>query len=57
MISRKRGRPPLIPNRTTVLVYLTRQEARRLARAAQARRLSRSAWLREVALAALEAQA
>jgi hypothetical protein len=51
----KRGRPPLIPNRTKVSIYVTRQESRRIARAARAQRLSASAWLRELALAALAA--
>jgi hypothetical protein len=53
MTPRKRGRPPLIPNRTKLSLYVTRQESRQIARAARARRQSASAWLRELALAAL----
>jgi hypothetical protein len=53
MTTRKRGRPPLIPNRTKLAVYVTRQESRRIARVARAQRVSASAWLRALALAAL----
>ena len=53
MTPRKRGRPALIPNRTKVALYVTRQEWRQIARAARAQRLSASAWLRELAIAAL----
>jgi hypothetical protein len=55
MTPRKRGRPPLIQNRTKLSLYVTRQESRQIARAARAQRQSASAWLRELALAALAA--
>ena len=49
------GRPPEIPNRVTLWVYVTAQEQRRIARAAKRANLSASAWLRTLAVAALDA--
>jgi hypothetical protein len=54
MTPRKRGRPPLIPNRTKLALYVTRKESRQITRIARAQHQSASAWLRAVALAALE---
>jgi hypothetical protein len=53
----KMGRPPEIPNRVTLYVYVTAQEQRRIARAARRAHLSASAWVRTVARAALDADA
>jgi hypothetical protein len=50
----RRGRPPEIPDRVTLYVYVTAQEQRRIARAARRAKVSASAWLRARALAALE---
>jgi hypothetical protein len=51
---RRRGRPPEIPDRVTLAVYLTAQERRRLARAARQQQMSTSAWVRAIALTALD---
>jgi hypothetical protein len=51
------GRPPEIPNRVTLYVYLTVQEQRRIARAARRAKVSASAWTRACALAALDGKA
>jgi hypothetical protein len=53
----RKGRPPEIPQRVTLYVYLSAPEQRRIARAARRAHLSTSAWLRQVALAALAAGA
>ena len=49
----RRGRPPEIPNRVTLAVYLTAQERRALVRTAKQRQLSASAWVRRLVLDAL----
>jgi hypothetical protein len=38
MTPRKRGRQPLIPNRTKLAVYMTRRQSRQIARVARAQR-------------------
>jgi hypothetical protein len=49
------GRPPEIPDRVTLYVYVSAREQRRIARAARRAKVSASAWIRAVALAALAA--
>jgi hypothetical protein len=49
------GRPPEIPDRVTLYVYVTATEQRRITRAARRAKVSASAWVRSVALAALDA--
>jgi hypothetical protein len=54
MGARKRlGRPPEIPNRVKVFVYLRAGERQAIARAAKRANVSTSAWMRATALAAL----
>jgi hypothetical protein len=53
----RRGRPPEIPDRVTLYVYVSAPEQRRIARAAKRAHLSASAWLRALAQAALAAEA
>jgi len=47
------GRPPEIPNRVTLAVYLTAQERRALVRTAKQGRQSASAWVRRLIVDAL----
>ena len=47
------GRPPEIPDRVTLYVYLTAAERRRIAQAAHRAKLSVSAWMRIAALTTL----
>lgn len=49
------GRPPEIPNRVTLAVYLTAQERRALVRTAKQERRSASAWVRRLIVDALAA--
>jgi hypothetical protein len=49
-----KGRPPEIPNRRKLQVYLSAGELRAIARAAKHANVSTSAWMRAVALAALK---
>src|SRR5262249_7448154 len=54
MPTRKRlGRPPEIPDRVELMVYLSRKERAAIVRAAKRAHVSASAWVRAVALAAL----
>jgi hypothetical protein len=48
------GRPPEIPNRVELVVYLSRPERTAIRRAAKRADVSTSAWVRAVALAALQ---
>jgi hypothetical protein len=55
MPARKRlGRPPEIPDRVELIVYLSRSERGAIVRAAKRADVSASAWVRAVALAALK---
>jgi hypothetical protein len=49
----KAGRPPEIPNRRKLQVYLSRTELRAIKQVAKEANVSASAWVRAVALAAL----
>jgi hypothetical protein len=49
------GRPPEIPDRRTLTVYVSGREQRRITRAAKRAHVSVSAWLRALAVAALDA--
>jgi hypothetical protein len=51
---KKLGRPPEIPNRVKLFVYLRAGERQAIARAAKQANVSTSAWMRAVALAALK---
>jgi len=51
--SRRIGRPPEIPDRVTLAVYLTAQERRALIRTARHAKVSASAWVRRLILDAL----
>jgi len=55
MLPARVGRPPEIPDRVTLYVYLTARERRAIARAAKRARISASAWMRALAVAALQA--
>jgi hypothetical protein len=58
MPARKRlGRPPEIPDRVELVVYLSRSDRRAIIRAAKQADVSASAWVRAVALAALKDRA
>jgi len=50
---KKLGRPPEIPDRVELVVYLSRKERGAIARAARQADVSVSAWVRAVALTAL----
>ena len=56
-LRRRRGRPPEIPHRIRLGVYLSCQEGRAIAAAAAQIGKSASAWMRDLALAALAAGA
>lgn len=47
------GRPPEIPDRVKLQVYLSRSELRAIARLAKGADVSTSAWVRKLVLAAL----
>lgn len=51
--SRRMGRPPEIPDRVTLAVYLTAQERRALVRTAKRAEVSASAWVRRLIVDAL----
>jgi hypothetical protein len=51
------GRPPEIPDRVKLEVYLTAREREALARAATQAKVSASAWVRRLILDALPARA
>jgi hypothetical protein len=50
---RRPGRPPEIPNRVTLAVYLTANERRALVRSARQAEVSASAWVRRLIVDAL----
>jgi hypothetical protein len=52
-MTERTSRPPEIPDRVKVEVYLTAREHRAIHRAAAQARVSRSAWVRALVVAAL----
>ena len=52
-VRKRLGRPPEIPNRVKLFIYVTAGERQAIARAAKRANVSTSAWVRAVALAAL----
>jgi hypothetical protein len=54
-LRKRRGRPPEIPHRIGLRVYVSRREGRAIAAAARQAGRSASAWVRAVAVAALPA--